>query len=176
MHASWQQTPSVQKPLPQSRAAVHFAPSPLEVPALGASVMVTETAFAAKRDGAGLAGAVDLACASSASNSKLNVAVVAVLALGMYWNVSWPVAIWGTTLNCLACSSAPVTMSDPTVTIPSFALESALASTVMLTPKSVGTVGEDLAAAEGRQRGDGQRACDHVQSVRGELHQRTSPA
>src|SRR6185312_14852089 len=70
--------------------------------------------------------------------------MVAVVALGRYWNVSWPLEICGTTLNCFACSSSPVTIREPSVTIPRSALERALASTLMLTPRSVGAVGEPL--------------------------------
>ena len=36
LHASWQQTPSVQNPLPQSVAAVQLVPSPFMVPGLAA--------------------------------------------------------------------------------------------------------------------------------------------
>ncbi len=56
----WQQTPSVQKPLPQSELAAHFAPSPLDVPVAAASVMVAETADVRDQlDGTGLAAPQD---------------------------------------------------------------------------------------------------------------------
>ena len=110
LHASWQQTWSVQKPLPHSASAVQVAPKPFEVPGLWVSVMVTETAPVRQRDGARLAGAIDQTRVAERVELEAQHGRGGRPALGRYWNVSWPVEIWGTTLNCRACSSSPVTM------------------------------------------------------------------
>src|SRR5215467_13155068 len=86
LHASWQQTPSVQKPLAHSVPVVHLALTAFEVPGMAASVMVTAAAPVGFRTtGAAVFPVPHISpVASIASNWKLNEPL---MTMGTNWNV-----------------------------------------------------------------------------------------